>query len=512
MGDNNSANSKRVAKNTLLLYIRMLLLMAIGLFTSRVILQTLGVEDFGIYNVVGGFVAIFGVLCSSLSAAASRFLTYEMGKGNNEKLKKVFSTTLIIHFLLAIAIAIICEAVGIWFVNNKMIIAPERIIAANWVFQFSILSFCLGVLIVPYNAAIIAHEKMSVFAYISIFDGVAKLLICYLLLISPIDRLVFYAFLHVLVSLIRSALFFFYCKRSFFECTIYLKFEKSLIKEIFGFASWNFIGASSAILRDQGGNIIINLFFGPVVNAARAVSNQVSSAVSGFVQNFMTALNPQITKSYASGESEYMMKLVFYGSRLSYYMLLLLSLPILISTDYLLDLWLDIVPDYSGLFVRLILVFSMIESISNPLITAQLATGDIRNYQLIVGGIQLMNLPISYVILKMGGPPETIMYVAIILSLCCLTTRLIMLRKMIDLDALDFFRRVILNVLSVTVISSIIPLIVSRYIKESFFSFIVISLLCVFCCALSILYFGLNKQERQLVYSKIKQIKEKKHK
>lgn len=510
MIERHGADRRRVAKNTFLLYFRMLFLMGIGLFTSRVILQTLGVEDFGIYNVVGGFVALFSLVSQSLSSASSRFLTFTMGKGDASKLAKVFSSTLIIHILLAVIIAILAESVGVWFVNNKMLIPLERLTAANWAFHLSVLTFCTTIIIVPYNATIIAHEKMSAFAYISIFEGIAKLLICYLLIISPLDKLVFYALLLFVVHIISKGLYFVYSRRHFDECHVSFVYDKQLLKELFGFAGWNFIGSSSAILRDQGGNVLINLFFGPVVNAARAVANQVLHAVQGFVENFMTALKPQIIKAYASDERDYMMSLIFYGSRLSFYMLLLLSLPILINTDYLLHLWLGTAPDHSTLFVQLILIFTMMESVSHALITAQQATGNIRNYQLVVGGLQLMNLPVSYLVLKLGGVPETIMYVAIFFSVCCLCARLFMLsRNEIQLNVWKFVKNVILNVLVVSVVSSIIPSVTKYFMNETFFSFVLISLICLVCTALTILFIGFNRQERQSVLLKVKQAKSK---
>ena len=315
--EGNSIKSKRIAKNTFVLYLRMLFLMAIHLYTSRIILKALGVEDFGIYNVVGGFVAMFAVLTQSLSAAASRFFNYEMASGDGERLSKVFSTTLIIHIVLA------------------AFIPADRLNAANWVFQFSVLAFCLNLITVPYHAVIIAHERMNVFGYISIFEGISSLLICYLLYISPIDRLVFYAILIFLIRVSIMVMNQLYCKKHFAESIFKLSLEKSFYKEIFGFASWNMIGAASGVLRNQGGNILLNLFFGPVVNAARAVANQVLRAVNSFVDNFMMAMNPQITQSYASGDHDYMMDLIYKGSRYSFYMLLFICLPILINTDYI---------------------------------------------------------------------------------------------------------------------------------------------------------------------------------
>lgn len=481
----------------------MLFLMAVGLYTSRVILHALGVEDIGVYNVVGGFVALFAVLSKSMSSAATRFLNYEMGKGNQDKLNKVFSTILIIHVLLVIIIAVLSEIVGIWFVNNKMVISPERLYAANWVFHFSVLTFCFNLITVPYNAAIIAHEKMSAFAYISIIEGVGKLIIAYLVMISPIDKLIFYAILMFLIQFVVRTIYQIYCKRHFTECSFRFVIDKCLLKEIFGYATWNMIGTSSAILRNQGGNVLINLFGGPVVNAARAVANQVLHAVDGFVQNFVVALKPQITKSYARGDWKYMMSLIYKGSRLSYYMLLLLSLPIFVNTDYLLHLWLREVPDHSVSFVQLTLVFTMIESISHPLITAQLATGKVRNYQLVVGGLQMMNLPVSYIILKAGGAPETILFVAIFFSFCCLMARLYMLRSLINLNAQHFLLKVICNVIAVSFFSSLIPVYVNSLLTTSFLTFIIVSFLCLICSAVSILYVGCNQKERTLVCSKL---------
>ena len=504
----NSANSKRIAKNTLVLYVRMLFLMVISLYTSRVILEALGVEDFGVYNVVGGFVALFAILSKSLSTAASRFLNFTMGRGDKEKLSNVFSTTFIIHAVLAILIAILAEFVGVWFVNEKMVISPERLEAANWVFQFSVLTFCLNLITVPYHAAIIAHERMSVFAYISIFEGVGKLLICYLVMISPIDRLVFYAILMFLVHVGITFMNIWYCRRHFEECILRSVYDKSLLKEIFGFASWNMIGSSSAILRNQGNNILINLFFGPVVNAARAVANQVLHAVHAFVDNFFMALKPQITQSYANGNWPYMMTLVFQGSRLAYYMLLILCMPILLNTDYLLHLWLKTVPDHSVLFVQLTLVFTMIESISSPLITAQLATGKIRNYQLVVGGLQIMNVPVSYIVLKLGGVPETILYVAIFISVLCLCARLYMLRIGIHLNIRLFVVKVLFNILIVSIISAIIPISLQLIMKENFMSFVLISSVCLISTAFSIFFIGCNKSERKFVTVKTVQLKQ----
>lgn len=495
--------NKRIAKNTLLLYIRMLFLMVISLYTSRVVLNILGVEDFGIYNVVGGVVAMFSVLSGSLSASISRFITYELGKGNQNNLNKIFSSSVTIQLGLSLIIIILAETIGLWFLNAKMVIPEDRIIAANWVFQFSILTFSINLISVPYNASIIAHEKMSAFAYISILEAIGKLTIAYLISYSPIDKLIFYAILMCTVALIIRFTYGYYCKRKFKECTYHFIWDKTLLKQMFGFAGWNFIGAASAVLRDQGGNVVINLFCGPTVNAARGIAFQVNSAIHSFVTNFMTALNPQITKSYASGDKKYMMTLIFQGARLSFYMLLILSLPILINTNYILKLWLGLVPDHAVLFVRLVLIFAMSESISHPLVTAMLATGKIRNYQIIVGGLQMMNLPLSYIMLRLGFFPEIVIVIAIIISQCCLATRLILLRSMIGISIKQYIKYVYLNIIIVSITSIILPFISSYYIQESFTGFIWQSLFTILCTIICIYWIGCKPQERHFIHQKI---------
>lgn len=473
--------------------------MIVSLYTSRVVLQSLGVVDYGIYNVVGGVVAMFTILSSSLSAAISRFITFALGKEDLSYLKQIFATSLTIQLFLILIISILLETIGVWFLNNKMVIPDNRMDAAFVVFQFSIITFIINLFTTPFNASIIAHERMSAFAYISILDVLFKLFVAFIINYNPFDRLVFYGMLLMLMSLLTCVLYIVYCLSNFDECRTGPSLNNQTMKQMFGFAGWNFIGATSAILRDQGGNIIINLFYGPVVNAARGVAMQVNTAVSGFVTNFMTALNPQITKSYATGNYEYMMKLVFQGARLSYYILLILSLPILVSTPYILDLWLVDVPTHAVSFVRLVLLFTMSESLAYTLVTAMLATGNIRNYQLVVGGCQMLNLPFSYILLKNGFPPETIMVVAIIISVVSEFARLYMLKGLIHLSVKEFLKDVYLNVIIVTVFAAVLPFILSLYMDVNFTSFFILSIISVFSTILSVLFIGCNKDERVLV-------------
>lgn len=499
----NAVNNKRIARNTLLLYFRMLLIMAVSLYTSRVVLATLGIEDFGIYNVIGGVVAMFAIISSTLSAAVSRFITVELGRNDFEQLKKVFSASVTIHIFLAIIIFFIAEIGGIWFIHNKLVIPHERLNAAFWVFQCSVLTFIVNLLSVPYNATIVAHERMDAFAYVSIIEVILKLLLVYILVLFSFDKLIMYSFLLMLLAIIIRLIYGYYCKRHFEECVYHYFWDKSLFKEIMAFTSWNFIGASSGILRTQGINVLLNLFGGPVVNAARGISAQVHAAIQLFVTNFMTALNPQITKSYISGDHVYMMKLIERGARFSFYLFFLLSLPIVIETNRILSIWLVEVPDHTVNFVRLVLIFAMIETLSGTLITTMLATGKIKNYQIIVGGLQLMNFPVSYFLLKIGLFPEITVVVAIFFSVCCLMARLLMLRNMIGLDVVSFTRQVLLNVFFVGLVSSIFPIVVYLNLSDGWMRFMYVVTLSLLSSSLVVFFIGCNKGERVFILEKI---------
>ena len=479
--------------------------MAISLYTSRVILNTLGVSDYGIYNVIGGFVAMFTLLSGSLTNAVSRFLTYEIGKSSNH-LNLVFSTSLTVMFFLSLIVLLVGETAGYWFLNSKMNIPIDRIVAANWTLQCSLLTFAVNLISVPYNAMIIANEKMLAFTYISIFEAVLKLLIVYLVLLSTCDKLVVYSILLLLVSILIRLLYGVYAKRNFKDSTYHFVYDKQLLKKITNFAGWNFLGSGAAIINIHGVNMLMNLFFGVTVNAARGMAVQVNHAINSFAQNFMTALNPQITKSFAVGDSKYMFTLIFQGARLSFYMLLFLSLPVLMSTEYILSIWLKIVPDYTIIFVRLVLIFAMCESISNPLITAMLATGSIRNYQIVVGGMQMMNFPISYILLERGYAPEITLYVAIGISLCCLALRLFMLRSMIQLPVKSYMKNVFFNICAVTIFSVAILYLISLRLQSSFYSFLILSFSCIICSFMAIFFVGCKASERVFVVDQVRKL------
>ena len=506
MGNEVGDRNKRIAKNTLYLYLRMFLMMAVSLYTSRVVLHTLGAEDYGIYNVVGGVVAMFGIISASLASAISRFITFELGRKDIARLKTVFSTAVTIQIGIAVVVCILAELIAVWFLNTRMNIPVERMQAANWVLQCSIFTFMVNLVSVPYNAAIIAHERMNVFAYISLLEAVLKLLIVYLLYVWGFDKLKLYAVLLLMVALIIRLVYGIYCKRKFVECTYHFVYDKGILKEMTGFAGWNFIGSSSAILRDQGGNVILNLFHGPIVNAARGISVQVNHAVQSFSDNFIMALRPQIIKSYAQGDRAYMFTLLFQGARLSFYLLLLLSVPILMNVDYLLTLWLKEFPDHTLRFVTLALLFTLSESISHPLITAQQATGKIRDYQLVVGGLQLLNLPIAYLLLRLRGEPEVVLYVALAISQCCLAARLYMLRRNIRLSVKTFLRKVYLNVVVVGGLSMVLSWFCTRPCAHNFGGFVLSCLVCLVLTLVVELFVGCSGKERAFVWTKGKSV------
>lgn len=504
---NISENNKRIAKNTLLLYARMMLMMFISLFTSRIVLQALGVDDYGIYNVVGGVVAMFSILSSALNAAIVRFISVELGKSDKQRLNLVFCTSVSTQLILIGIIVLLLETIGLWFLNFKLVIPTDRLVAANWVFQFSVLTFALNMWSIPYNSAITAHEKMNAFAYVSIFESLAKLAVAYLILIYSYDKLVLYAFLLCIVSMIVRLIYGIYCKRNFEECKFRFRTDKGLLKEMFGFAGWNFIGASSTIIREQGSNILLNLFFGPAVNAAKGLAVTVNAAITGFSGNFMTAVNPQIYKSYSSGERDYTMKLVFQSTRLSYYIFILIGLPIIATAPYLLNLWLENVPEHTVNFVRLVIIFSMSESLAGPLLTLNYATGNIKTYQLIIGALQILNIPVTYLFLHLSFPPEVAYLVSIAISVICEFARLIILKKTAKLNVSAFLKDVYMNVIIVTTIAGLGCYFAVLPIGNStFLQFIASLIVCVLISMCSIYIFGLSLNDRAFIKAQIKKI------
>lgn len=504
MSTQTSANNKRIAKNTLVLYFRMLFMMAVSLFTSRVILNTLGVEDYGIYNVVGGVVAMFGFINGSMSSATQRYITFAIGKNDEKKLQTVFSTTLQIHTLISILIVILGETVGLWFLYNKMQIPADRMDAAFWVLQCSIIAMVAMIVSVPYNAAIIAHEKMSAFAYISVLEVVLKLLIVYMLVIFSIDKLILYAFLFLAIQLFIRCCYSYYCNKHFKETKYHRVWDKTLFKEMTGFAGWSMFGNLSAVLFTQGLNMLLNVFFGPVVNSARAIAVQVQSAIQQFVGNFQMALNPQITKAYAQNEMQEMHKLMYRSARFSFFLLFFLSLPVLFETDFILTIWLKIVPENTVTFLRIMISTSLIYTIANPMIVANQATGKVKKYQAVCGTILLMILPVSYILLRLGFPAYSVFIAHFTMEGIAQLARMIMLRPLIGIGIMGYIRNIYSKVLVVVASSITLPMLAYLNMEDGILRFFVVCILCALSVSTFAYTLGMSRHERIFVSEKIK--------
>lgn len=480
--------------------------MAVSLYTSRVVLNVLGVSEFGIYNVVGGVVMMFSSLNTTMATAVQRFMNFEMGRKNFKGLNDIFNTSVIIHIFIAVIVFILLETVGVWFLNTQMNIHPMRMEAANWVLQFSIFTFVVTILSVPYDAVIIANEHMQAFALISIIEVSLKLLIVFALGWFDFDKLKLYAVLTFAVSVVLRFIYSNYSKKHFAEAKFKWEWHKNLFKEMFSFAGWNMIGVSSTLIRTQGINIVLNIFFGTIVNAAMGIANQVKTAVDQFSNNFLMALNPQITKSYAAGDHVYLFKLVFNGSKYAFFLVFFLTLPIIIETEYILSLWLKTVPDYTVIFVRLVLFISIIESMSKTLIQTMFATGVIKRYQIIVGSVTIFNLPISILFLYLGFEPQITMLIGMFIALIALQVRLQMLKTMVSLPVSTYYKEVILVVFLVAIVAVVLPLIVVLNFKPDFLRFVLNVLLSFISVLGSVYFIGLSRSERKVFKEKFKNI------
>lgn len=499
-----SANNKRIAKNTLLLYMRMLFMMVVNLYTSRVILQALGVEDFGINNVVGGVITMLGFLTNSLAGASSRYITYNLGKGDMAVLKKTFGNILSIHLLLAGIVVVIGETVGLWFMTTQLQIPNSRETAAFWVYQFSIVSFALSIISVPYNASIIAHEKMSAFAYISIADAVLKLLIVYLLLVIPYDKLIVYAALFCCIQIFDRIVYSVYCRKHFEETRSRLSFNKKLFKEIFTFTGWTMNGNLAVIGYTQGINVLLNIFFGPAVNAARGIAVQVQNVCQQFCGNFQMALNPQLTKSYARRDLGNMHHLLVKSSKFSFFILFFIVLPLMIEAEQVLKLWLGIVPEHTVNFLRLILIIGLLYTLSNPILVSVHATGRLRKFQIIEGTMLLMIVPIAYFLLKFFNViPEYVFMVHIAVELLTQYARIRIVLPMIGMDIGVYLHQVVIPIIMVAVFTPIIPVLVHTQMPDGWIQFFVVCALCVLCASFMIYILGCTASERKFLMDEI---------
>ena len=503
---NNTSNNKRLVKNSLMLYLRMFVNMAVSLFTSRLILNALGESDFGIYNVVGGIVVMFTFINGSMTSSTSRYLTVSLAKDPLLKLKKTFNFAVTVHFILAVLIFILAETIGLWFFYNKLVIPEERIHVAFVLYQLSIATTMLSIMSVPYNASIISHEKMGAFAYISISDVFLKLFIVYAVIYLPWDRLLVYALLLFITQIINQFIYIVYCRFKFEECRFSFSWDKALFREMCGFAGWNMAGNFAFICYTQGLNILINMFFGPSVNAARGIAVRVQGTVSNFSSNFQTAIHPQITKNYATGNLEYMRTLIYAESKFSFFLLLFLSLPIIIEAKTILTWWLVNVPQNTVIFMDIMLLTTFVETSINPLLIAALATGKIKKLQMVICPILLGILPISYLCLKLGMPSYSVFIVNFALLLVSLLVRVYLLRTYIGISLKFYIVNIFGRCVLVGITSSIVPVIVNSLIKNSeVLNFVVVCIVTIISTLFCSFTLGLNHNERNFVMNKIKE-------
>lgn len=499
-------DNRRIARNTIALFFRMVVLMLISLYTSRVILRALGVTDFGIYNVVGGFVSMFAIVSSTMSSGISRYLTVAMGKGDEAGLARIFSTSVNVTYIISVALIVILESFGLWFVNCKLNMPDGRMVAANWVFQISILTFVIDVISLPYTALVVAHERMTAFAYIGIYEALGKLGVSFLVMVSPIDRLVFYALLLAVVAVSVRVIYAVYCRRNFAESRYRLFIDKPLIKEMFGFSGWNFFGVSSSMLADQGVNMLLNVFFGPAVNAARGLASQVNQGVNSLCGSFTSALGPQLTKLFAADEREYYLRLCDRSVRFSFYLYYIVALPVMFTAPQLLKVWLGVVPEHAVNFVRLVLLSSIIYIMMGPLNTLLGANGKIRNYQVCEGCIRFFTLPVCWVLLREGCQAEIVYVVVMTLETLCFAMRLWWLRLYTGFPVRVFLYKTVGIVVGVGVIASIFPFMVSRLVSPKWLNFASVILAAIVSSTAMIYMFGVSKVERAVIMGKVRQV------
>ena len=493
------SNTARIAKNTLMLYFRQILIMLVSLYTVRVVLETLGATDYGIYNVVAGVVTMFSFLSGSMATASQRYFSFELGRGDLEQLKRVFSLSLLIYVLIGVLVLLLAETIGLWFVNNKLIIPLERKTATLWVYQFSIVSFLFTILTSPYMAMIIAHENMNIYAYVSIVEVTLKLAIVFVLRFTLWDKLTLYGLLILFVAVINTTIYRIVCMRKYSECSFSFYWNKDLFKEIVSYSGWNMFGATAGIFKNQIVNILLNQFFNPIVVAARAIATQVDNAAMSLSQNFSTAIRPQMIKSYAAGENEMTLSLMFRGSKGTYLLMYLFALPLALEMPMVLGLWLKNPPEYAVLFTRLMLVDVLVTSVSYPIMTAAQATGKIMMYQSVVGGILLLNVPFSWIALQMGFPAYSVLIIALGVTLIATVARLLILKRLVKYSIWRFCKMVLIPVFVISIVSAILPVIIYYFLEQNILRLFLVIGVSVISVGIISYCIGLNREERQKV-------------
>jgi O-antigen/teichoic acid export membrane protein len=497
-------NNRRIAKNTIFLYFRTLLTMIVSLFTSRVILNTLGVVDYGLNNVIAGVITLFSFLNSALGVSTSRFLTFELGRNDRDRLKNVFRTAFNIHAALAIIVVVFCETAGLWIVNHVLVIPPERLFACNVIYQYVVVSALLSITQVPMNAQIIAHERMGVYAYTGIADAVLKLAVVYVITVSTFDKLVTLGMFNLCVSFGMYAFYHIYCKRHFVEYNFGLKTDRKLFREMIGFSAWSLLGQLQHVLKTQGINILINIFFGPIVNAANAIAYQVNTAITSFSNNFTTAMQPQIIKSYATNEKEQMKSLVFRAGKFSFFLLMIFCIPAYLEIDIILKLWLKNVPEYASILTRLIICIILVDAYVFSTYTPVYAVGILKNYQLSLTCIYFLNLPMTYICYKFGASPSAALIISAITNIICIPVRLYFLKKSVQIGIREYFKNVILINILVFVPSAIFPLSIHLYLPYGFGRFVLVGVTSIISSVIFIYLLGLSKNEKKQIIILVK--------
>ena len=498
-----SANNKRIAKNTCFLYIRMLFLMVISIYTSRVILASLGVEDYGIYNVVGGIVVISSFFRNTMAGATERFLSFCLGQGDSKVLQDTFKTAMFLHLIICLITLLLAETLGLWFLNHKLNIPLDRLLSANVVFQFSIITFIFSTISAPYNAVLISREKMGVFAYFALFEATMKLMIAYAISTDIMDRLILFAFLLMINSFLLRLLYAWYCRRHFAEVKFSMKYHPGILKKMTGYMGWSLYANLAGVFYGEGINMLLNIFFGPAVNAARGLAYQIQHAIINFTTNFQMAVNPQIVKYYAAEQMSEMYTLMKRSSRFSFYVLLLICMPVLFCTDILFSIWLIEVPEYAIVFCRLVLVISLIDTVSNPLTTATKATGKLRLNALLGGTNLLLIIPISYIFLKKGLPPTVVFYVNIVIAIIGMLIRLFINKRLIRFPVWDFLIDVFAKGWVIAFIAGIIPFIVNSLMDRNLLTLFVVSIISLISISVIVFFVGITHNEKDFLLNKV---------
>ena len=498
--------NRRIARNTVFLYIRTFFTMLVSLYTSRIVLQALGVDNYGVYNVVGGLVGMFTIATGPISSAISRFLTFGLGKGDPAHLRRVFSTSINLQGLMGLVIVLLGETVGLWFLNHEMQIPSESLVAANWVLQFTIVSVVIDILNLPYSAAIIAHEKMDAFAFMSVLSVLMKLGLVLLLLVVNVNKLIFFGAGCLVTSFVMRTIYIVYCSRNFEECRYIFCYDKSLIKDMTGFAVWTFLGNSAYMFNTQGVSMLMNVFFGVVLNTAKGLAMQVESAVLSFVNSFTTAFSPQITKSYAEGNKEYMFSVMCRGSKFSIYLFFLFMIPLEYEAPIVLKIWLGEVPEYSVQFLRLSMLCSTIMMLGGPFIQGISATGNIRNYQIAITVVGSLVFPLTWIAYRNGAAASAFYWIYFVVYNILIWLRMWFVRQLLGFKIRRFLYEVFIPVLMCGVLAALPPLAIYRLMSESVMRLFVLTGISVVTTGIIVLYFGMSKHEREFALSKFRRV------